>query len=71
MEAQKGCIESDPLSGSSNTSSDSVTTVPTFSFDSQTTADNLDCTWEGSSPVEEMEEGESNAHQNGVGVGWE
>ena len=71
MESQKCGIESDPLTGSSNTSSDSATTIPAFSFDSQTTADNLDHTWEGSSPTEEMEEGGSNTHRNGVSIGCE
>ena len=68
MESQKCGIESDPLTGSSNTSSDSATTIPAFSFDSQTTADNLDHTWEGSSP---KEEGGSNTHRNGVSIGCE
>ena len=71
MESQKGNIESDPPTGSSNTSSASATTTPAFSFDSHTAADNLDHTWEGSSPAEEMEVGENITYKNDVGVSRE
>ena len=67
MENQKGSIESDPVTGTSNTSS-AMATPPSLSFDSHTTPDRLDHTWVGSSPAEEMEEEGSAVHQNEVHV---
>ena len=67
MENQKGSIESDPVTGTSNTSS-AMATPPSLSFDSHTTPDHLDHTWVGSSPAEEMEDEGSAVHQNEVHV---
>ena len=65
VESKKGGMEGDSVAGTSNTSH-SMTSTPSVSPASQTAAKSLDRTWEGGSPVKEMEEHVDTAQQNEV-----
>ena len=62
VESLKGGMEGDSVAGTSH----STTSTPSVSPASQTAANSLDRTWEGGSPVKEMEEHVGTAQQNEV-----